>query len=478
MPERGSLSQKLPDDASIWQGISANDEIRRRIIDALLKGAIAIEAADWVSDRQSLEQTGEFVLEPLNAGTFLIPRRYQPMLRYFLKSPFRPSPNEVREKQNMLITGGPGTGKSYQITQFISALASQKRTTPLRVKVAAPTGKAAARFAAIASQPNMLIECLTIHRLLQMSPDGGRAKYHALNPLPVDVLIIDEISMVDLGLFSRVIAALPAHAQIVLAGDTGQLPAVDGIAIAEALQFLQARELIAHLHLTQTHRFSAAKGATYAALQQGGLQAISPDAEGIEIRNLQSVRDLYLFADSYARENFCSVEFRALGAKLADQNQIPETWNAAAREALARIQHRIILCETNEGNSGTRALNEHIGSVVARVTGSKNRHLTPIMITANSYELQLFNGDTGCIMSDGLHDFAIIESGSVVRKIPLARLRNWQIAYAITVHKSQGSEYNDVYIVLGHNADRGDDHRLLYTAVTRAKESATILKVG
>lgn len=480
MADRGLLVDTLPAIDDIWCGLNVDAIKRREIIDALRRGSVAIEAAEMVADPDLLGVTADFSLGSIGTQRYLIPRRYEPMLRFFLKSPFKlasPSETPLLTQHNTLITGGPGTGKSYQITQFISALAGQLRDTPLRVAIAAPTGKAAARFASLTSGPNILIECLTIHRLLQMSADGGRAKYHALNPLPIDLLIIDEISMVDLGLFARVTAALAAHAQIVLAGDTGQLPAVDGIPISEALGFLQSTGLIAHMLLTQTHRFSAAKAATYAALQRDGLQAITAGAEGIQLRELHGVRELYVFADAYAREKFCSVEIRALRNKLYSRNRTLEEWNDTARDALRYIGRSIILCETNESNFGTKALNDYISRVVASETGTESLHLTPIMITANSYELQLFNGDTGCILSDGLNDYAVVESGASIRTIPLGRLRDWQVAYAITVHKSQGSEYDEVYIVKGANTERDPDHRLIYTAVTRAREFATVLKL-
>jgi exodeoxyribonuclease V alpha subunit len=480
MPDRGLLVEALPANETIWRGLNADLPKRREIIDALRAGSVAFQADNIATDPQLFEAHSDFTLQSIGAKTYLIPRRYAPMLRFFLRSPFKPkSPKEppLLERHNTLISGGPGTGKSYQITQFISALAGQERDTPLRVAIAAPTGKAAARFASLTNKPNILIECQTIHRLLQMSPDGGRAKYHALNPLPIDVLVIDEISMVDLGLFARLIAALADHAQILLAGDTGQLPAVDGMPIDEALTFLCSRGLLAHLHLTQTHRFSAAKAATYAALQRDGLQAIEAGAAGMQIRELHGIRDLYDFADKYAREEFCSDERRALGAKLSSTNLTPDEWNMTAREALRQIGRSVILCETNEGNSGTRALNDHISRVVASEIGTQSLHLTPIMITANSYDLQLFNGDTGCIISDGVSEYAVIESGVSIKKIPLGRLRNWQVAYAITVHKSQGSEYEMVYFIKGSNTERDLDHRLIYTAVTRAKESAVILKL-
>jgi len=477
MSEFEALSEILCNDGQIWHGLNLGLANREAIIARLFAGEIAIETETG----QEREPLGEhFSIERIGAKDYLLPARYHAMLNFFLRSACRPtalSPQQVSPGTNYLITGGPGTGKSYQIARFVEALADSNPEIPLRVAIAAPTGKAAARFTGLGQGAGVLIECLTIHRLLQLSTDGGRAKYHATNPLPVDVLIVDEISMVDLGLFVRLIAALPLHAQLVLAGDTGQLPAVDGIAIAEALGFLISSKLLTHIELTETHRFSATKAAVYSAIQHGGISAIDANAEGIHITEMHGTRALFRYLEQYAKETFCSAGFRALADSLAAVSIGDPRWMQTARQIMALMQKSIILCESNQGAFGTQALNEFIANVVGNAGQKAARQLTPVMVTANSYELQLFNGDTGFIVNDGKSDMAVIESGNELKLVALGRLRHWQMAYAITVHKSQGSEYPEVHIV--HEARPGEtnDHRLLYTAVTRARERAIILNV-
>jgi exodeoxyribonuclease V alpha subunit len=477
MSEFEALSEILCNDGQLWQGLNLSQANKEAIIARLFAGEIAIEAETG----QKSEPLGEhFCFERIDAKDYLLPARYHSMLNFFVRSACRPaarSHQKISPGVNCLITGGPGTGKSYQIARFVEALAASNPELPLRVTIAAPTGKAAARFTGLGSSAGLLIECLTIHRLLQLSTDGGRAKYHATNPLPVDVLIVDEISMVDLGLFVRLIAALPLHAQLVLAGDTGQLPAVDGIAIAPALGFLKSANLLAHIELTQTHRFSATKAAVYSAIQQGGIAAIDANAEGIHITEIHGARALFRYLEQYAKEAFGSAGFRELADNLAAIPLGDPMWLHTARQIMAVMQKSIILCESNQGNFGTQSLNEFIANVVGNVGQKAARQLTPVMVTANSYELQLFNGDTGFIVNDGKSDIAVIESGNELRIVPLGRLRHWQMAYAITVHKSQGSEYPEVHIIHEERPGEKSDHRLLYTAVTRARERAIILNV-
>jgi exodeoxyribonuclease V alpha subunit len=471
MSEFKYLTDQLIADTELWNGLALGQSERESIISQFLGGAVAVKVTGQTADISANEH---FQLAEIGGAIHFIPGRYKDMLAFFLQSLNRPGEQRsavITPGVNTLVTGGPGTGKSYQISRFVELLAANQTDSPVRVAIAAPTGKAAARFTALEALHNLLLECLTIHRLLQLSPDGSRAKYDAANPLPVDVLIVDEISMVDLGLFARLVAAVPRHAQIVLAGDIGQLPAVDGIAIAPALDFLKEHGLLAHLELTETHRFSAAKAAVYSALQREGIAAVNAQSEGIRIVEIRDNQALHHHVDDYAREIYCTPQLSALAEQLVKIKFHEPAWQQAAKDILQHLQHSIILCESNEGSHGTSALNRRIEAVCA---GNK---VTPIMVTANSYELQFFNGDTGFIFNDGEQKQVIIESAGKVKRLPLGRLRHWQIAYAITIHKSQGSEYQTVHIVHETRKAAETDHRLLYTAVTRARKQAVILKV-
>lgn len=479
MAEYAHFIAQLAEDAELWQGLSFDLGERERVASQLIAGAIAIRYDQ--ASATDLAGSEFFSVSAIHGETYLVPRRYRQMLHYFLQA--KPAvaniqANTISPLLNTLITGGPGTGKSYQISRFVESLAQNSTGAPVRVVIAAPTGKAAARFSGLETVPNMLLECLTIHRLLQLSTDGGSAKYHATNPLPVDVLIIDEISMVDLGLFVRLISAMPTHAQLVLAGDTGQLPAVDGIAIKPALDLLVSAGLLHHVKLTQSHRFSAKKAEVYAALQQQGIAAVTADSEGVSIVDIKDTRSLMAYADAYARERFLSPQLTSLAETLVITRVGDPAFTEAAREVLRYLQQSIILCEGNSGSHGTAALNARLTAEIRRATSDRKCQVTPIMVTENSYDLQLFNGDTGFILSDGQHEQAIIDSGARIKCLPLGRLRYWQLAYAITIHKSQGSEYGDVHIVHAPLKTTQGDHRLLYTAVTRARQHAFILKLS
>lgn len=467
------LANQLTADPEVWEGTSFSPVERESCISQLIAGAIAIELPARPAE---VSLSKHFEHAEISGTRYIVPGRYQEMLHFFSESRCRPAEQRgdtINVGENTLVTGGPGTGKSFQISRFVEKLSASVANAPLRVAVVAPTGKAAARFAGLEKLPNILLECLTIHRLLQLSADGSRARYDAANPLPLDMLIVDEISMVDLGLFARLIAALPLHAQLVIAGDIGQLPAVDGIAIGPALEFLKVHRLLRHIELTVTHRFSAEKAAIYSALQRDGITAVNGQSNGISVTRLSDTQSLYNYVDTYTREFFGSRLLDSIVERFSGIEINDTFWQETAKEILRYLQGSIILCEANEGSHGTAALNR-------RMAAARNNHanmVTPIMVTTNSYELQLFNGDTGFIFNNGRHDQVIIESGGRVKCLPLGRLRNWQMAYAITVHKSQGSEYEKVIIIHEPKKVKEADHRLLYTAVTRAREQAIILRL-
>lgn len=146
--------------------------------------------------------------------------------------------------------------------------------------------------------------------------------------------------------------------------------------------------------------------------------------------------------------------------------------------ALRFLSRQVILTERREGFTGSVALNSQLSHHVETRLGDKNRTLTPIISTQNNYRLNIFNGDTGLLLetNDGLFAVFVTAEGEI-RRIGAFEFSGWECAYALTVHKSQGSEYNDVYVIM-HAQSADDDHRLLYTAVTRSRESATVLRMA
>lgn len=476
----------MPENTNPWQRLTAHEEIwpqafeaaeREEIIDRLTLGEIAIPyTGSQESPALRIYRVGE--------KKYLVPHRHQSLVDFFLRRPGdaagstqEDALNLLAQGKHLLLTGGPGTGKSFTITQFVEKLRPMNGRPP-RIAIAAPTGKAAARFQNLTGAQHALVDCSTLHRLLGLARDERRFYRDAANPLACDILIVDESSMLDLGLFAALIRALPQNAQLLLAGDLDQLPAVDGLPIDRAIRFLKEAGLIAHVHLTQVQRFAPEKAAAYRRIAEHGLRALEEPAVTAVVQHRRLITTLALgeMVDRYAREHICVQNHRnlrrsflGLKAEVYPPKDLIET-------ALALLKQQVILTERREGILGSNTLNRRIAAEVARVTKSQNRTLEPVMNIINNYELQIYNGDVGFIWETPHARHAIFSTPQGGHRIlPLLQLPGLETAYAMTIHKSQGSEYEDVFVVCGNNSQ--NDNRLLYTAVTRAKNKATILEV-
>jgi len=351
---------------------------------------------------------------------------------------------------HVLISGGPGTGKSHLIANFITHLGATLQE-PTRVLILAPTGKAAARFAHLAWTSNILLETQTIHRALGFGR-GCYPRFHGGIPLAADICIVDEISMVDLGLFAALIDALPHHAQLILAGDLNQLPAVEGVPIDEALNYLRREALLTDARLTKTFRFSPQEARTYAEIAAHGLDGIS-ESETIKIRRA-SVTEALTRIDTYAHDLF-------LGKSTEKYGQLFEAANRC-----------IVLTTLKEGLLGSRELNRRIARI------RKDDQVKPIIATRNDYTHEIFNGDIGLQIADEI----VFKINGTYQNLKQSTLSGVEPAYALTIHKAQGSEFDNVLVAYNEKgAHRSSpsllpgDHRLIYTAVTRARKSVEIL---
>ncbi|MBB4011388.1 exodeoxyribonuclease V subunit alpha [Niveibacterium umoris] len=411
-----------------------------------------------------------------------------------------------------VISGGPGTGKTHTVVGLLAALLTLQPDT--RVALAAPTGKAAARMmdtlrrrtadlpAAIRERlPN---EAWTIHRLLGVTSEAGRFRHHRDNPLPIDALVVDEASMLDLALATRLVEAMPTGARLILLGDKDQLAAVEaGAVFAElsstmafspacsatlaALAGGETDTLIDHdgppaalpdavMWLTESRRFRADSGigrlageinagrgeAALAWLQAGENGALrwfddAGDAPG------DTVREALL--TGYAPY------FAALGDAATARDP------AALMQALERFR---VLCAVQAGPRGVAAINTLVGSRVRRLTGPASSSPwyrgRAVMILRNDYALRVFNGDIGlCVLGpDGALAVAFPEADGDWRYLTPSRLPEHADAFAITVHKSQGSEFARVHLLLPESAGAVLTRELVYTAVTRATEAVEI----
>jgi len=472
------VEEILLGDEALWQNFGSDEDVRRRLLSDLAAGEIAIPAAGL-----NFKISGEspLILRKYPQGDFLVPQRFCRLLDFFGEpQTFGPADTQeaalaaLAEKRNLLLTGGPGTGKSHVITTFLQNLSAQKLPRPLRVAITAPTGKAAARFSHIAATENVLPQTMTVHRFLGLSGSGG-PRFKRGNPAAVDILIVDEVSMVTLSLFTDLIAALPDHARLCLAGDMRQLPAVDGMPVEPLLRFLRENKLIAPVHLTQARRFPAARVQVYDTLAVDGLAALPAEADGLRRRRFAHNHEFQDFLETYAREVFLGGTAERLFGSLTAETNPENIPHEILADAFRFLGQSIVLAAHREGVYGSVETGNRIAAVVAGTR--KNRTLTPVIATSNNYTLEIFNGDTGFLLELKDRTCAVFASGEGnFRFIDLPYFTGFETAYAITIHKSQGSEYENVFVVV-HGEKVQKDHRLLYTAATRARTLCTMLEV-
>jgi exodeoxyribonuclease V alpha subunit len=385
-----------------------------------------------------------------------------------------------------LVTGGPGTGKTTTIARMLVQLLEQARAgrPDPRIALAAPTGRAAERMAesvrdalqAIAAEGTdaSVIEALptggsTLHRLLGTIPGSPRFRHDAGNPLPFDVVVVDEASMIDLPLMAKLVEAVPDGARLVLIGDPDQLPSVEagdvlsGILAADAGAFPARRT-----HLTRSWRqHEALDLAPLAAAVRGGdsAQALallrSGDLSGVHFHEgladpLQAHRDHLL------------AHWRAL----ADAGN--------PGQALALASRLRLLTAVRDGPQGARTLNARIENMLTGGgNGTPNAHFHGrlILVTENSYRHRLFNGDIGICFRDP--DGTVLawfpgNTPDAPRAFHPAALPLHDSAFAMTVHKAQGSEFDEVWLLLPGHDSRVLSRELAYTGVTRARREVHV----
>jgi exodeoxyribonuclease V alpha subunit len=401
-----------------------------------------------------------------------------------------------------VISGGPGTGKTTTVVRLLAALLEQPGCEHLAIGLAAPTGKAAARMAeairnAKASLPvseaikaALPDEARTLHRLLGSRGDSPQVRHNAANPLALDVLVVDEASMVDLALMAKLVDALPPNARLILLGDKDQLCAVEAGAVfaelcegrgfdAQAAADLQritgqqvpvaqpgSRLGDAVVLLTHSHRFAGDSGIGELARRinggdvSGTLNLLKENRADLAWNGEPTPDDLLERLDrGYA-------PFIA-AAKSADPHA-----------AFAAFNDFRALCAQREGVWGVAGINEALEARVKKrnQVASRERWYAgrPIMVRQNDYALGLFNGDIGiCLRSEfGLRVF--FEGEDSYRPFAPARLPSHDCAFAMTVHKSQGSEFSEVLLVLPEQPSPLLTRSLFYTGITRAKHKVEI----
>lgn len=411
-----------------------------------------------------------------------------------------------------VIAGGPGTGKTYTVTRVLLALQAVAGGT-LRIRMAAPTGKAAqrlnesiqqakAQLRPALSQPEWVDSlpdnAMTLHRLLGYRPDQIEPRHHRGKPLLCDVLLIDEVSMIDLPMMARVLRALPDQATLILLGDAEQLPSVEVGAVMADLTPRKhpgyPSEVAGHIAdicgepvpendqsayeyltiLTKTWRFGGLIGQLANAV-------IRADAASSWSLLQANALDKHTAAEA---PELTYVDDRLFDAWLNDvcHRYIKPVLNAATLEdAFVALSAFRLLSPTRVGERGVEKLNARIEEILGRT-----RHAVrtgrfyagrPIMVTENHYGVGLYNGDVGLVWPDsqGRLQAWFEDEQATYRQVSLARLPSVETVYAMTIHKTQGSEFAHAAIVLPNEPNPVLSPELLYTGITRAKKQVTMV---
>ena len=440
-----------------------------------------------------------------------------------------------------VITGGPGTGKTYTAARLLALLfATAPDATQLRVALAAPTGKAAARLkqsidssllelkGAVGQDLNLeaLVKRMgaarTLHSLLGARPDTRRFAHHAGNPLDVDVLIVDEASMIHLEMMAALLQALPPTARLILLGDKDQLASVEAGAVlgdlcrdaqqghytADTLAYAErvagqvlpdafkaraaALPLAQHtVMLRESRRFSGPIGQLALAVNAGD----APGASALLNAQTQSG----LNAELWAREGgaveavvrsavqgrgnaasyalYTEVLAQGRGQRFASEAE-HQNWVKAVLTAFDRYR---LLCAVREGEWGVAGLNRAIEALLHQrgaIRKDGEWYMgRPVMVTRNDAQLGVFNGDIGMALSsfaDPARLRVYFLQGDQLHHVSTARLAHVETAFALTVHKSQGSEFEHTALVLSKQGGSVLSRELVYTGITRARKAFSL----
>lgn len=415
-------------------------------------------------------------------------------------------------KRLAVITGGPGTGKTYTVAAVLALLQEQAAATGRiwQCALTAPTGKAAARLSAALGAAKQRLPlspaaaaalpetAQTIHRLLGTRSTGTRPRYHAGHPLSLDVLVIDEASMIDLPLMAQIVAAVPATARLIMLGDRDQLASV------EAGQVLG--DICGHGALPYSPRLQQALRAVGVTVPHAAAAAAPALADC-----LVSLRYSHRFAAHggigalaravHAGDETAAQHVLAHGAPEVSQRLLDETslrhylsaeWvpryrrcvEAATPEAaLAAFERVRLLCALRHGPWGAEAINALVIELLAAagLVRPASHGIYPgraVMVVANDETIRLYNGDVGLLLADPLHGGAVrafFPGITGVRRVLPARLPAVETAFAMTVHKAQGSEFDEVCLVLPNEPSAVLTRELLYTGITRARRQLTVI---
>jgi len=453
-------------------------------------------------------------------------------------------------KSFSVIAGGPGTGKTYTVTKLLAALVYLQQLTkstapePLKMALVAPTGKAAQRlsesivkavsgFRGVISD-NVLDQIphdtYTIHRLLGVIPNSPNFRFNANNLLNIDVLLIDEVSMVDLAMMNRIFRAIPAHCKVILLGDADQLPSVSA---GNVLNDIAPRPFVGYSadnakYLTyvagvKIPKISKAAEKKYSLNNSSTKALVANDKEQATELSEASSNEIAVF-NRYDNVTFLTKSRRFDGeggigqlAQAVITGNAEHSWQllnqAEGDNQITHLQGELIdwlwplvkkyylpifacnkvdtafvllskfrvLCATRVGAQGVEYLNEFITSLLISKgvidSGQTLYHGRPIMVSENNYHQGLYNGDIGFLWkNESGRLMAVFEDvNNRYKWVMTSKLPHYETVYAMTIHKTQGSEFSHVAMILSNQKEnRLLSRELLYTGITRAKTQISI----
>lgn len=391
-----------------------------------------------------------------------------------------------------VLVGGPGTGKTTAVAALLAALVDPDGPAPLdptAIALAAPTGKAAARLGeavrhAAGRLPDPIaallapIEAATIHRLLGLG--GERRRYHRGHPLPQSVVVVDESSMISLPLMSRLLDAVRPDARLVLVGDPDQLTSVEAGSVLADLVVAGDGSVPGFessvVTLRRSRRFAeeSALGRFAAAIRSGDADAVidilaDGPTDGLE----------WISGSGTEGRSMVMPEIVPVVRRTIDRARDGDA--AGALDSLAGLR---VLCAHRRGPWGASQWNRAIEAAVGEPTRNAWYPGRPVMVTRNDYRLDVFNGDIGVVIDDTVRSarrrvlVAFPDLRGSIRLLDPVQLGDLETVHAMTIHKSQGSEFDHVIVVLPPVESRLASRELLYTAVTRARRKVTVIGTG
>jgi exodeoxyribonuclease V alpha subunit len=421
------------------------------------------------------------------------------------------------KKRLCVISGGPGTGKTTTVLRLLAALytAEGNSANKLRIRLAAPTGKAAARMqesirhnleslnCSDIIKQQLQLQASTLHRLLGYKPNSVNFRHHADNPLALDVLVIDESSMIDSAMMAKCLDALPVNARVILLGDKDQLAAVEpgspfasicsqfgfSQTFADELEKLSGQPLNSYVEqqpqalgdnlvfLHHSYRFD----------ETSGIGQLAKAINAGQYSKSLEIMDSDQYSDASWLE-YKTSDYRGYTSKSTDPliDKVQQGFAGFMKVLKQKtIEPEIIfeafnqfciLTSTHKGYSGRIESNLLCQKALGFTTDKNWYHGRPVMVSNNDYQTGLYNGDVGiCLDIDGNGQLRVyFPFSDGFKDFTPSRIPNHETAFAMTVHKSQGSEFEQVLFLLPDSANAVFNKALIYTAITRAKQEVEL----